>query len=113
LLKRTRQRKNLISPAVPQVAADLLTSGEHGTCGSVAQLLHEKGHTSRVLHRTTVAKAAKAAAAESGMKLQVERGRPKQALAPANMAARLRFAAATRVGHQQHCQHSMATTPPQ
>ena len=61
-LERTRQRKKLISPDAAQAAVELLTDGEHGTCRPVAELLHERGLIDRVVHRTTLAKAAKAAA---------------------------------------------------
>ncbi len=71
---------------------ELLTDGEHGTCRSVAELLHEQGLIDHVVHRTTLAKAAKAAAAEAGISLRVECGRPKRALLPANMADRVEFA---------------------
>jgi hypothetical protein len=101
-LERTRQRNKLISPQAAQAAVELLTGGEHGTCHSVAELLHDKGLIDRVVHRTTLAKAAKAAAAAAGILLRVERGRPKRALLPANMASRLGFAEDNKTREWRH-----------
>jgi hypothetical protein len=101
-LERTRQRKKLISPAAAQAAVELLIDGEHGTCHSVAELLHDKGLIDRVVHRTTLAKAAKAAAAAAGIRLRVERGRPKRALLPANMADRVAFAEDNKTREWRH-----------
>ncbi len=101
-LVRTRQRKKLVSQAAAQAAVELLTSGENGTCKSVAEVLHDKGLISRVVHRTTVAKAAKAAAAAAGVRLRVERGRPKRALAAGNMADRVGFAEDNKTREWRH-----------
>lgn len=101
-LVRTRQRKKLISPAAAQAAVELLASGDHGTCQPVAQKLHEQGLISRVVHRTTLARAAKAAAAASGTRLRVERGRPKRALTQSNMDARVQFAEDNKTREWRH-----------
>ena len=101
-LERTRQRKKLISPDAAQAAVELLTDGEHGTCHPVAVLLHERGLIDRVVHRTTLAKAAKAAAAAAGIRLRVERGRPKRALLQANMADRVAFAEDNKTREWRH-----------
>jgi hypothetical protein len=74
------------------VAAELLAAGTHGNAGSVATELHQRGLTSKVVHRTTLARHAKQAAKANGRRLKVERGRPKQRLGPANVQARLAFA---------------------
>jgi hypothetical protein len=65
-------------------------------------LLHERGLIDRVVHRTTLAKAAKAAAAAAGIRLRVERGRPKRALLQANMADRVAFAEDNKTREWRH-----------
>lgn len=111
-LKRTRQRKKVISSEAAQAGVELLNDRGHGICRSVAKLLHEQGLVDRVVHRTTLAKAAKAAAAASGIPLRVERGLQWPGHLHLGAAARQRTLV-TKVGQQQQFPFHMASTPPQ
>lgn len=90
--RKHRGRPPVVTDAAAEEAMDLLLSGRaHGT-EHAAQLLHTAGHTPRMVHRTTVARAAKRVASRAGEPIRVVRGHPAKQLTKATMEARLKFA---------------------
>ena len=88
----SRQRRSgSLSALEDQAAYDLL--GEH-TAGSVAVQLFKGGRVPKVLHKTSVIRAAKRHAALRGTRLTYLRGPPKKELSPLTKAKRLAFAKA-------------------
>jgi hypothetical protein len=90
-VNRTVKRKPVVNEEAASKAAVLLAGGKHGTSAQVARELHKQGLLKRVVHRTTLARHAKAAAKAAGEVLRVERGQPKKGLTAQNEAARLEF----------------------
>ena len=90
-LKHSRNRKSLVSKEAARVAAERLLSGEHGNSEQVAQELHRRGLTQRILDRTTIVRHAKAAAKEEGYEIKAETGKPKNGITAINKDARLGF----------------------
>ena len=65
-----------MSAEAASTAVDLLLSGEYDGSQQVAQELRKRGLTRGVLHRTTVAKLAKAKAEQDGHCSVAKRGQP-------------------------------------
>jgi hypothetical protein len=72
----------------------MLTEGRGSNAEQVSRRLKEEGYVSRLLHKSTVIRAARRAAAAQGKKLWVSRGKPPKAMTQATMAKRLAFARA-------------------
>jgi len=88
---RKSGRRPVINAAAAEHAHDLLLSGDKGFSGAVAYELHAAGLTPRVMHRTTVARAAHRVALARGEKLVILRGKPSKQLSAATMIKRLAF----------------------
>jgi hypothetical protein len=71
---------------------ELLLSQEYGHAISVAKELYARDLTTKLLHRTTVARHAKEYAKSLGNPIKVFTGRPHQQLSKANKGKRLLFA---------------------
>ena len=84
-------RRPIMTRAAAEHAHGLLLSGEHGCSNAVAQELHTAGMTSRVMHRTTVARAAHRVGRQKGKPLVVLRGKPRKKLSAATRKKRLEF----------------------
>ena len=69
-------RKKSMSAEAASTAVDLLLSGEYDGSQQVAQELRKRGLMRGVLHRTTVAKHAKAKAEQDGHCIVAKRGQP-------------------------------------
>lgn len=91
-VKRHAKRKSVVDSQAATKAFELLAGNKHGASAQVAAELHKQGLVERVVHRTTLARHAKAAAAAAGEVLRVERGQPKKGLTTANAGARAKFA---------------------
>lgn len=89
------RKKALTKEGGQEALSLLLSEGMSGAVG-VAAALHAKGTTPVQLHKTTVIRAARAAAKERGVCLVVHSGRPRRALTKATMQKRLAFARANR-----------------
>ena len=72
-------------------AVDLLSSGEYDGSLQVAQELRKRGLTRGVLHRTAVAKHAKAKAEQDGHCSVAKMGQPVKEFTAKNKAQRLAF----------------------
>lgn len=97
--QQPKGRRASMSAAAASAAMDLLCSNTHGGAAGVARKLHSQGLTSRVLHRTTVVRHAKAAAKAAGTPIKVVRGKPGKLLTNSTKAKRLAFARANRARH--------------
>lgn len=91
-----------MSAAAASQAVELLCANTHGGAAAVAKELYSQGLTSKVLHRTTVARHAKAAAKAAGTPLRVVRGKPAKRLTLATKAKRLAFAKANKSRQWAH-----------
>ena len=96
LCKRGPGRKPSVSAAAAARAVELLTSEQGHSSSQVAKLLHQEGLTPKLLHRTTVAKAAKHAAKKSGEPIRCVTSLPAKRLTESNKAKRLAFAKANK-----------------
>lgn len=92
-------RPRALSAGAVKRSLDLLLGDEPFMAGKVAEKLFEEGITSRTVHRTTITRAVKKAAAANGERLRFVRGRPAKKLTAANMARRLAFCLANRHRH--------------
>jgi hypothetical protein len=70
----------------------MLSSGQCRTAKQVSQCLKAEGVIERVLHKSTVIRAVQRAAAATGQKLWVQRGKPPKAMTKATKEKRLQFA---------------------
>ena len=89
--KKTRRPPSLDSKRA-MAAADLLVGDDHGTPTDVARVLHAQGSTTKLLHKSTVIRLAKAAAAAKGKPIRVLRGFPSKTLCKGTTTKRLHFA---------------------
>lgn len=89
--KKGQGRKKSMSAEAASTAVDLLLSGEYDGSQQVAQELRKQGLTRGVLHRTTVAKHAKATAEQDGHGIVAKRGQPVREFTAKNKAQRLAF----------------------
>lgn len=85
-----------MSAAAAGKAVELLCANTHAGATGVAQQLHSQGLTSKVLHRTTVVRHAKAAAKALGTPIKVVRGKPAKRLSNDTKAKRLAFCLANK-----------------
>lgn len=86
----------MLSAAVGQRALDLLLDGEAGGAKAVARNLHATGHTSKVVARQTVVRAARRVLKKSGKKLRALRGEPDKEPTAKTRTQRLEFCKANR-----------------
>lgn len=93
--KRTGRRPALDGDAARD-ALQLLLGDQHGTALEVARVLHARGKSSKLLHKTTIIRHAKQAANKEGKQIRVVRGLPSKDLSKATKAKRLSFALANR-----------------
>jgi hypothetical protein len=89
-------RPAALKPAARERAVELLLSDEHGTADRAAQQLCSEGLTARIVHKTTLIRAAKALARSQGAPLKVARGAPAKMLNKTTKAKRLAFAQANK-----------------
>ena len=87
-------RKRSMAPEAARLAGQMLVSRSYHKTQQVAQQLHTQGHTSTLLHSTTVARHAKTVAASMGEPIKVLRGMPKKMLSPSSRSERLAFSLA-------------------
>lgn len=78
---RAEALKRLLDPSSP-------------TAQAVASAMNNAGSTSKLVHRSTLVRAAKLQAKEEGKVIHCLRGLPKKALSPSTMEARLKWAKA-------------------
>jgi transposase len=107
-VRKSTGRKKALTSEAAALAVDLLLDKNFGTTSSVAAKLHQQGHTTgtKPVHRTTVARAAKAAAAAAGQPIYVSRGRPVKQLTPPTMKKRLQFCQANLARNWNHVMFS-------
>ena len=84
-------RKPEVSKVAARRAVQLLLSSEGGGCHQAAQELHSLGLTRKLVHRTTIARHAKAQAAADGQPISPATGKPSKALTAKTKAQRLEF----------------------
>jgi len=86
-------RKCAITGLVAQQTMDMLLSGKYSGAQEVAEELHKQGltKTPTPVHRTTVARHAKAAGKAAGAPIKAMQRPPQKQLSTANMAKRLKF----------------------
>jgi DNA-binding transcriptional regulator YhcF (GntR family) len=94
--KKGQGRKKSMSAEASSEAVDLLLSGKYDGSQHVARELRKRGLTGSVLHRTTVAKYAKAKAEEDGHGIVAKRGKPVREFTAKNKAQRLAFCEANK-----------------
>jgi transposase len=107
-VRKSTGRKKALTPEATALAVDLLLDKQFGTTSSVAVELHQQGHTTgtKPVHRTTVARAAKASALVAGQPIYVARGRPVKQLTPPTMKKRLQFCQANLTRNWNHVMFS-------
>jgi transposase-like protein len=105
--KSTGMKKALTHEAA-SLAVDMLLDKNVGTTSAVAEELHKQGKTTgtKPAHRTTVAKAAMAAATAAGKPIQVYMGRHVKQLTTATMQKRLQFCQANTYRNWSHVMFS-------
>lgn len=84
--------KKVLSREGEKAALSMLSSGQCRTAKQVSQCLKAEGVIERVLHKSTVIRAVQRAAAATGQKLWVQRGKPPKAMTKATKEKRLQFA---------------------
>ena len=87
---RSGRPPTMTAPAT-QRAFDLLFHGDVGGASAAARELHAAGLTPRVMHKTTVARAAHRMAREQGERVDILRGKPRKRLSDATVQKRLAF----------------------
>lgn len=95
-------RKKSMDANASSRAVDILLGDATSNCTQAAKLLHEEGLTPRALHRTTVARHAKAAATAKGRPIKASRAKPQKQLTDKTKAARLKFCDANKRRSWQH-----------
>jgi hypothetical protein len=83
--------RSFMTPAASEKAVAYLRE-PGGTGDYVARRLFEEGFTAKLLHKTTVVRAAKKLARSLGQRLRAQTGKGRVLLRPDNVQARLRFA---------------------
>lgn len=91
---RSGRPRVLSTPAANLAVEALLEQGL--TAKQAAQQLHTKGHVTRVVHRSTLIRAAREEAASQGIHLAVHTGKPAKQLTANTKRKRLAFALANR-----------------
>ncbi len=93
VVRNSTGRKKALTPEAATLAVDLLLDQKFGTTSSVAAELYKQGKTTgtKPVHRTTISRAAKAAAAAAGQPIYVSRGKPIKQLTAATKKKRLQF----------------------
>jgi transposase-like protein/transposase len=106
--RKSTGRKKALTPEAAALAVDMLLDKNFGTTSAVAEELHKQGKTTgtKPAHRTTVAKAARAAAAAAGKPIQVYRGRHVKQLTTATMQKGLQFCQANTSRNWSHVMFS-------
>ena len=86
-------RKPVLTKLVAQQAMEMLLSGKYSGANEVAVELHKRGLTDKQtpIHRTTVARHAKAVGKALGSPIKPVQGPPQKQLSPQNMEKRLEF----------------------
>jgi hypothetical protein len=77
-------------------AMDMLLEGDYHGASGVARALHSQGHTRTKVHKSTLIRHAKAAAASRGEPIRATRNPPAKRLAGATKTKRLHFAKANK-----------------
>lgn len=85
-------RPPVLSNAAGRAAVDLLLSAEKGTAGQAAQALLEAGLVTKLVHKSTLIRHAKAAAKKAGEPIRVMRGLPAKQLSERTKQQRVAFA---------------------
>lgn len=100
MAKPKRQREPSVKPchrasdtALDTSCFQLLSSG---TANDVANQLHQQGNTERVIHKSTVIRAARRQADQLGVKLRYSRGLPRKQLTERTRRLRMEFAEANK-----------------
>ncbi len=108
VVRKSIGRKKALTPAAATLAVDMLLDKKFGTTSAVAAELCKQGHTpgTKPVHRTTVARAAKIAAASAGQPIYVSRGRPVKQLTPTTMKKRVDFCEANLSRNWNHVMFS-------
>jgi hypothetical protein len=82
----------VLSQEGEKAALSMLSSGQCRSAKQVSQCLKAEGVIERVLHKSTVIRAAQRAAAAIGQELWVQRGKPPKAMTKATKEKRLQSA---------------------
>ena len=90
--KPSTGRKPILSDTAASHASDLLDEGQQGGARQVAKQLVAEGLASKLVHKSTVIRAARKAAAREGCKMVVSKQRPPKELTRATKLKRLQFA---------------------
>ena len=88
--------QRVVSQQAADLAVTLLVSGKHSGAKEVAEALYQQGKTSRVVHRTTVIRNAKAAAKAAGQPITAVSRLPAKELTQDTKDKRLAFCKANR-----------------
>jgi DDE superfamily endonuclease len=97
VVARPAGRTPSLTAVAKQQAHAMLLSNKYVGTRHVAEELYAQGHTSRVVDRTTIARAAKSyATTTKGTPIHVVRGEPERELTSATKAKRVEFAKANR-----------------
>lgn len=97
--KKRTGRKPSLSAEAKQLAVELLAGPTKYTSQQAARALHQQGLTSKLVHRTTLARHARKESKRQGKPIFVKRGLPGKALKETNRQQRLKF-----------CQQQMRTS---
>ena len=89
--KARAAREPAMSEAACAAGLDLMLSPDFGDATSVSKELFNRGMTSKLLHRTTVANYVKKYAKKVGSPLRIYRGKPAQQISKASKAKRTAF----------------------
>jgi transposase len=89
-------RPPALDSAGAEEALQRLLTGDQGTASEVARVLHTKGKSKKVLHKSTIIRHAKAVAAAEGKPIRVVRGFPSKQLSKDTIKKRLNFATRNR-----------------
>ena len=84
-------RKRVVSEHAARRALQLLTTKACGVAERAAHQLHREGLAATVVHRTTIGRAARRAAAAKRRELVVHRGKPHEQMSQPTIKQRLRF----------------------
>ena len=90
--KPSTGRKSALSKAAAQRASDLLDDGEEGGANQVAKKLVAERLAPKVVHRSTLIRAARKAAKSEGCQMKATKGPPPKGLTKATQLKRLQFA---------------------
>jgi len=99
-------RKCMMDEGASRQAASMLLSNNYNGAKHVAQELHKTGHTSRVLHPTTITRHAKMVGDLDGAKIVAKFGKPVKELTDKNKRQRVKFCKAN---HKRNWANVMIT----